>query len=76
MAAVADPVGQHLIASLSKPGNNITGLSSQAEDVLAKGLELLAGVLGTSLPIAVSSHTTNPVHGLVWPNLDRAARSG
>lgn len=74
MAAVADPVGQHLIASLSKPGNNITGLSSQAEDVLAKGLELLAGVLGKSTPIAVFSHTTNPVHELMWPKLDSAAQ--
>jgi putative ABC transport system substrate-binding protein len=36
MAAVADPVGQHLIASLARPGANITGLSSQAEDIMPK----------------------------------------
>jgi putative ABC transport system substrate-binding protein len=36
MAAVSDPVGQGIVASLAKPGQNVTGTSSQAEDLLAK----------------------------------------
>src|SRR5512140_315333 len=39
MAAVSDPVGQGIIASLSRPGRNVTGTSSQAEELLAKRLE-------------------------------------
>ena len=74
MAAVADPVGQHLIAKLSGSGNNITGLSSQAEDVQAKRLELAATILPRSVPIAVLTHTTNPVHALMWPTLESAAQ--
>ncbi|MEO6626125.1 MAG: ABC transporter substrate binding protein [Burkholderiaceae bacterium] len=45
MAAVADPVGQHLIASLARPGANLTGLSSQAEHIMPKMLQLFAGIL-------------------------------
>ena len=39
MAAVSDPVQQHIIASLARPGQNVTGTSSQAEDLLAKRSE-------------------------------------
>lgn len=74
MAAVADPVGQRLIAKLSGSGNNITGLSSQAEDVQAKRLELAATILPRAVPIAVLTHTTNPVHALMWPTLESAAQ--
>ena len=45
MAAVADPVGQRLIASLARPGANVTGLSSQAEVILPKMMELFSSVL-------------------------------
>ena len=74
MAAVADPVGQHLIESLSRSGNNITGLSSLAEDILAKRLEHVAAILPKTVPIAVLTNSRNPVHALLWPTLERAAR--
>jgi putative tryptophan/tyrosine transport system substrate-binding protein len=74
MAAVADPVGQHLIASLSSSGNNITGLSSQAEDILAKRLEMIAMILPESVPVAVLTNANNPVHKLMWPTLASAAK--
>ena len=74
MAAVADPVGQHLIESLSRSGNNITGLSSQAEDILAKRLEHVAAILPKTKLIAVLVNARNPVHALMWPTLERAAR--
>jgi putative ABC transport system substrate-binding protein len=41
----SDPVGEALVASLARPGGNITGLSSQATDVAGKRLELLREVL-------------------------------
>jgi putative ABC transport system substrate-binding protein len=40
-AAATDPVGSGLIASLARPGSNITGLSVQAADTAGKRLELL-----------------------------------
>src|ERR1700737_3723243 len=42
MAAVGDPIGSGLIASLARPGGNITGLSSVITDLSAKLMELLA----------------------------------
>ena len=73
MAAVADPVGQHLIESLAKPGANITGLSSQAEDIMAKMLQLFASVLPGQATIAVLSDAKSDVHPLMWQTLGPAA---
>jgi hypothetical protein len=41
MTLVSDPVGAGLVASLSRPGGNITGLASIANEVVGKQLELL-----------------------------------
>src|SRR5436309_4506048 len=40
-AVAADPVGDGLVASLARPGGNVTGLSTQHADVSAKRLELI-----------------------------------
>ena len=40
-ADVADPVARGFVASLARPGGNITGLSNLAPDLVGKGLELL-----------------------------------
>jgi putative tryptophan/tyrosine transport system substrate-binding protein len=44
-ATVADPVGNNLVASLARPGGNVTGLSAQAPDLAGKRLELLRDVI-------------------------------
>src|SRR2546429_5404402 len=74
MVAVSDPVRQGIIASLAKPGQNVTGTSSQAEDLLAKRLELLAPLLPKSTTIAVLMNANNPVHALGWQKLESTAR--
>ena len=66
MASVSDPVGQGVIASLAKPGGNVTGTSSQAEDILPKMLEYFAAVLPRSASIAVLGDKWNPVHSRLW----------
>jgi putative ABC transport system substrate-binding protein len=53
MAAVGDPVGTHLIASLARPGGNITGLSSASSEVAGKNVELLREMLPSARRVAV-----------------------
>ena len=44
-AAVGDPVGIGVVASLSRPGGNVTGLSLQSADLAGKRLEILREVV-------------------------------
>jgi len=44
-ATAGDPVGTGVVASLARPGGNVTGLSSQATDTVGKRLELLREVM-------------------------------
>ncbi len=74
MAAVSDPVRQGIINSLARPGNNVTGTSSQSEDLLAKRLEILAEIVPKGKAIAVLSNATNPVHARHRKTIDDAAR--
>jgi putative tryptophan/tyrosine transport system substrate-binding protein len=74
MAAVSDPVGQGLIVSLGRPGQNVTGRASQAEELLAKRLEQLSTFLPKTATIAVLVNVNNPVHLLTWPRLESAAQ--
>lgn len=74
MASVSDPVGQNIISSLARPGQNVTGLSSQAEDLLPKRLELLSGLIPKSKTVAVLANGNNTVHALGWQMLEKAAQ--
>jgi putative ABC transport system substrate-binding protein len=53
MCSVADPIGQGIIASLARPGGNITGLASLAEDLGGKRLEILKEAIPRASLIAV-----------------------
>jgi putative tryptophan/tyrosine transport system substrate-binding protein len=75
MAAVADPVGQNLIASLARPGGNITGLSSQAEDIMPKMMELFASVLPRPATVAVLVEARSDVHPRMWQALGPVAQA-
>jgi putative ABC transport system substrate-binding protein len=66
MASVSDPVGQGLIASLARPGGNITGTSSQAEDLLPKMIEYFSAVLPREASVAVLADRRNAVHTRLW----------
>ena len=74
MAAVADPVGQQLIASLAKPGANVTGLASQADDIMPKMLELFASVLPKPATVAVLVDSSSAVHPRMWRTLGPIAQ--
>ena len=73
MAAVSDPIRQHIIASYAKPGGNVTGTSSQAEDLLIKRLEHVTALLPGVTTVAVLANPRNPAHALAWQRLEREA---
>jgi len=52
-ATAGDPIGSGLVASLARPGGNITGLSNQGSDLGGKKLELMREVLPTLTRVAV-----------------------
>ncbi len=73
MASVADPVGQGFVKSLSQPGTNVTGRSSQSRDLLPKMLELFVSAVPTARQIAVLVNVNNTVHEALWSDAQRAA---
>ena len=52
-ATMGDPVGAGVVASLSRPGGNVTGLSNQTRDLVGKRLELLREVSPGLVTLAV-----------------------
>jgi putative ABC transport system substrate-binding protein len=59
-AAVGDPVGTGLVASLARPGGNVTGLSLQATDIAGKRLELLREVVPGLRRLAILANVGTP----------------
>jgi putative ABC transport system substrate-binding protein len=65
-ALAGDPVGTGLVASLARPGGNITGLSLQTTDLSGKRLELLREIVPNLRRLAVVGNVGNPsaVHAM------------
>src|SRR5262245_64831339 len=65
IAGSADPVGLGFIASLARPGGNVTGLSySVGPEIAGKGLELLKEAVPKIHRVAILSNPANPVQPL------------
>jgi putative tryptophan/tyrosine transport system substrate-binding protein len=62
MVATPDPVELGLVASLARPGGNITGLTTLSSDMSAKQLDLIRQLVPNASRIAVVSNPTNPWH--------------
>jgi putative tryptophan/tyrosine transport system substrate-binding protein len=71
MTGSEDSVALGHIASLARPGGNITGLSLQLIELTPKRLELLKQLVPTAAPVAVLFDTTGRGY---WQNADAAAR--
>jgi len=59
-ATAGDPVGAGLVASLARPGGNVTGLSLQITDLAGKRLELLREVVPGLRRLAIMGNVGNP----------------
>jgi putative ABC transport system substrate-binding protein len=53
MAAASDPVGGGVVASLARPGGNVTGMSIQSTDLAGKRVQLLREILPSATRVAV-----------------------
>jgi ABC-type uncharacterized transport system substrate-binding protein len=71
---VGDPVGSGLVASLARPGGNVTGVTSLSPDLVGKQLEFLTDVLPTVSRVAILWDPANPAHALQVRAADVAAR--
>jgi putative tryptophan/tyrosine transport system substrate-binding protein len=70
-----DPVGAGFVASLARPGGNLTGLSVLAPELSGKRLELLKEVVPELTRVAVLWNAANPAHASAWEETQAAARA-
>ena len=73
MTNEADPVGTGFIASLARPGGNITGLSTLAPELSGKRLEILKEVVPKASRVAVVGTSTAPGYAQVLKEIELAA---
>jgi putative ABC transport system substrate-binding protein len=73
--SVGDPVGNGLVASLARPGANLTGLGLLNPEVSGKRLELLKESLPSISRVAVLTNPGNPVHAVFWRETHTAAQT-
>jgi len=72
-AASGDPVAEGLVASIARPGGNITGLAAMSPDVVGKQLELLKEVAPKVSRVAVLQNPGNPAHTAALRQAEGAA---
>jgi putative tryptophan/tyrosine transport system substrate-binding protein len=75
MTAAGDPLGSGLVASLARPGGNVTGMSLMAPDLGGKRLELLKEVLPRLTRVAILWNAANPYSALVFKETQSATRT-
>ena len=69
----SDPVGDGLVASLARPGGNVTGLSNQQPELAGKRLEILREVIPGLRQLAVLANVHNPTATLNVGEVQAAA---
>ncbi len=74
VANMGDPVGSGFVASLARPGANITGFSGLAEEVSRKWVELLREAVPKVSRVAVLAVSQTPAHRTIWIEIQGAAK--
>jgi putative tryptophan/tyrosine transport system substrate-binding protein len=72
-ASVGDPVGAGLVASLNRPGGNVTGVTSQASDLVGKRLQIVHDLLPAKRTLGVLLNPDTPFSTLALQELRTAA---
>ena len=75
ITGVGDPVGQGVVASLGRPGGNVTGLSAAVTDIYPKRVQLLTELVHRAARIGVLFNMSNPALPAQWREVERATRS-
>ena len=75
VAASGQPLGVGLVASLARPGGNLTGLSSQHSETYGKRIELLREIIPSATRISALMNMSNPLLALEWREVERTVRS-
>ena len=66
MASVNNAVGSGFVASLAKPGGNITGITTLSEETIGKLIGLLHELVPGARRVAILSNLGNPNHAVFW----------
>ena len=72
MASVGDPIGRGFVATLARPGGNITGVSNFAFNLMGKWLELLKEIVPALSQVAVLRNADNGTHPLFFAEGENA----
>jgi putative ABC transport system substrate-binding protein len=72
---VADPIGSGLVASLARPGGNITGWTHLGRELRGKYVELLKEAVPGATRIGVLWNPANPIHGPSLKDVEAAAQT-
>ena len=73
MAAIGEPVETGLVASLARPGGNVTGLSAFVTELVAKRVELLREVIPQIARLSLLDNMSNRSVPPQWEETKRAA---
>jgi ABC-type uncharacterized transport system substrate-binding protein len=74
-APLSDPAGTGLVASLARPGSNVTGLANQVSDTVGKKLEFLREVVPDLRRLAIVANVGNPASVLEMDEAQATART-
>ena len=72
---VGDPVGQGIVASLARPGRNLTGLSAAVTEIFPKRVQLLRELVPRAMRVGALFNMSNPALPPQWREVEMAARS-
>jgi ABC-type uncharacterized transport system substrate-binding protein len=75
MAFDSDPVSLGFVASLARPGGNVTGLSSLAPEISGKQLELLKDIVPKLSRVAIFGNSTEPGNAQALKEMEHAAEA-
>ena len=75
MINAGDPVGAGFVASLARPGGDLTGTSAAGEEVLSKQVELLSAAVPQLKRVSVLMNSANPANGFFFDAMSSRAKT-